>query len=78
MSYKDEFIARIKEVVDPMIYKAEDGFDVIEFSGVGFWTSDSLRVVADYLDERNKEWQDSIDEYFRQNPVTKEIEIDID
>lgn len=50
------YIKRIKEVVDPMIYKEADGYDVIEFEGVGFWTADSLRVIADYLDERNKSW----------------------
>lgn len=60
--HKQRYINRIKEVVNPMIYKEVDGFDVIQFTGAGFWTAESLRVIADYLDERNKPWDYIINE----------------
>ncbi len=59
-----KFIDRVREVVSPMIFRADDGFDVVEFSGSGFWTADLLRIIADYLDERNKPWSDIIDAEF--------------
>jgi len=60
--HKQKYINRIKEVVNPMIYKEIDGYDVIQFAGSGFWTAESLRVIADYLDERNKPWDYIINE----------------
>jgi len=60
--HKQKYINRIKEVVNPMIYKEIDGYDVIQFTGSGFWTAESLRVIADYLDERNKPWDYIINE----------------
>jgi len=33
---KQKYINRIKEVVNPMIYKEIDGYDVIQFAGSGF------------------------------------------
>ena len=59
---KTQYVNRIREVVNPMIYKEVDGFDVIQFTGAGFWTAESLRVIADYLDQRNKPWADIINE----------------
>ena len=59
--HKQIFIDRVREVVCPMIHMSDDGFYVVEFEGPGFWTADSLRVIADYLDECNKPWSDMID-----------------
>ena len=39
-----------------------DGYDVIAFDKPGFWTAESLRVIADYLDERNEPWDEMIRE----------------
>ena len=60
--HKQRYINRIKEVINPIIYKEVDGYDVIQFTGAGFWTAESLRIIADYLDERNKPWNHMIQE----------------
>lgn len=43
-------------------YKEVDGYYVFEstMNSNGFWTSHSLRLVADKLDEVNKEWDEQV------------------
>lgn len=56
----EEFKARILEVVEPDLLKEVDGFYYYFPNGTGFLTSEGLRVIADELDSRNKEWNDYI------------------
>jgi len=46
-----------------------DGFYYFDYITTpnGLWTSYSLRVVADLLEEMNKPYEDKIKEYFKNN-----------
>ncbi len=61
MTKYEEHVQRIRSKVKADCCMLEDGY-------VGYWplevrgymTADDLRIVADYLDERNKEWDEHI------------------
>jgi hypothetical protein len=43
--------------VDGSIYQEVDGFYVYSQHGAGCLNSHALRAMADYLDDKNKEWE---------------------
>lgn len=43
----------------------------------GSWSSQSLRLIADKLDEVNKPYSDSLDEYFKNKDNTGDLTIDL-
>ena len=47
-----------------------DGYYYMRFTNEnnGLYTSDNLRLIADAIDKYNKPWDDSISEYFKNNP----------
>jgi len=49
------------------MYKEVDGYYVYEYnnSRSGFWEAHALRMIADKLDEMNKDWDEGIKEYFK-------------
>ena len=59
----EDYTARIREVSEPDILAAEDGYRYY-FTSKGMWSADNLRTIADYLDELNKPWDDHIQDYF--------------
>ena len=54
-----------------------DGFFYFYYNGAGAWTSKTLRVIADKLDEVNKPFNDKIDKYFSENSC-EDGEFDLD
>ena len=59
----EEFKARILEVTDSQLIQEVDGFYYYFPKDGGFITSDGLRVIADELDRRNREWNEYINEH---------------
>jgi hypothetical protein len=51
-------------------YVEVDGFYTYQFvkENLGTWSAWSLRMIADILDELNKPYEESINEYFKNNP----------
>ena len=51
-----------------------DGYYYFDYvtSPNGLWTSYSLRMVADLLEEMNKPYEDNIKEYFKKNDETSD------
>ena len=49
------------------MYKEVDGYYVYEYNNSrnGFWEAHALRMIADKLDEMNKDWDEEIKEYFK-------------
>lgn len=65
MSKNDEYIARVREVVTPDIIMGDDGYRVWWPTKMnGYHTEADLRIIADYLEELNKEWDDEVKAYF--------------
>lgn len=58
------------------IIKDVDGFYYFWTNETGSWSSYSLRLIADKLDQINKRWNNNINEYFKNNDTTRTIEID--
>lgn len=48
-----------------------DGYYYMRFTDEnnGLYTPSNLRLIADAIDKYNKPWDDSIAEYFKNNPV---------
>jgi len=57
-----EYVRRVRGLVDPFVC-CDVGCSLVVCGGLVF-TSDSLRIVADYLDELNADWCGSVDDYF--------------
>lgn len=65
MSKKEEYIARVREVVFPDIITGDDGYKVWWPTKMnGSHTEVDLRIIADYLEELNKDWDDDVKAYF--------------
>ena len=62
-----EFKQRVIDIITSKseVYREVDGYMVYWPKGCGFMTAPMLRVIADYLDENNKEWSDKIDNEFK-------------
>lgn len=57
MTPKEYHVQRIKDMVKTDIETLEDGYKVWwPLHGTGYLSSFDLRVIADYLDELNKDW----------------------
>jgi putative lipoic acid-binding regulatory protein len=67
MNSKDAWRQRIIDTVMDELTTFEDGFVYWYPSEKGAFSSASLRVIADYIDQRNEVWQGEIDEYFENN-----------
>lgn len=48
-------------------YQEVDGYYVWVPEGNGAWDTYSLRLIANFLEEINKEWDEEIKEYFKNN-----------
>lgn len=59
----EEYKRRLLEVVDSQLIQEVDGFYYYFPENGGFITSHGLRIIADELDRRNKDWDDEITKY---------------
>lgn len=64
----EEFKARILEVSESQMLQEVDGFYYYFPKDGGFLTSAHLRILADELDRRNKDWSDYIDKTLGATP----------
>jgi hypothetical protein len=72
---KQRLISKLKQ--DNDIVMADDGFYCYWPDGAkGFLTSNNLRIIADYLDEENKLWQNNIDNYFSKKEIIDRVRLD--
>ena len=55
----------------------DDGYIYYWPSRGGALSAHTLRIIADELDKRNKEWDDDIRDYFATRPDTEEEEGEI-
>lgn len=55
---------RIKELMLPDLVTGDDGYKMWWVDGKGGYTPHSLRLMADILDEENKEWDKQLNDYF--------------
>jgi hypothetical protein len=55
----------IRRYADRHIIKLEDGCYYFWPDGQGSFNSYLLRLIADYLDEKNIVWEEQISEYFK-------------
>ena len=60
-------IIQVAEERGEFIY-LEDGYLYYAPDGIGAISAQQLRILADELDRRNKNWDDQINEYFRTGP----------
>lgn len=53
---------RIEKIVDKRkdIFPSDDGYLAFCPSGRGYHTAAELRILADILDDRNKEWDEEV------------------
>lgn len=68
MSKAEEQLKKFIEIIDKDIYVECDGYAVFNTSG-GYLYAYQLRLIADELDKRNKEWDDTINAYFERFEV---------
>jgi hypothetical protein len=66
MTKLQEHIELIRKCVTADIVTMEDGYKVWwPLHGHGYVNAVDLRIIADYLDELNKEWDAQVTEYFQ-------------
>jgi hypothetical protein len=65
----EEYIERLLEVVDKDILQEVDGMYYYFPTGTGMLASHGLRIIADELDRRNKDWNEQINKYLGENNV---------
>jgi hypothetical protein len=58
-----EYVRSIRRLVDPFVHVDVGGCRVVDWRGFG-WTPESLRIVADYLDELNVDWYRGVGSFF--------------
>lgn len=63
IDFKQRHIDNLRQKVAKELEVMEDGYKVWwPLHGSGYLNSFDLRVIADYLDELNKDWDTQIDE----------------
>jgi len=67
-----KIIQRVDEAGD--IFPLEDGFYYYGSSGGGALSSWNLRVIADELDKRNKDWDDQLNEHFEKEKKMEQFD----
>lgn len=55
---------RVVELMRPDIISCDDGYKVWWPVNMGAFSAHTLRLMADILDEENKEWDKQLNEYF--------------
>jgi len=58
----EDYTEQLIESVAEDIFPLEDGYHY--FSANGAFSSQSLRVIADHLDDLNWEWEENVQRYF--------------
>ena len=67
MSKYEEYKERTISVIKEDCCMLEDGYLRYWPQQIrGYLSADDLRIIADYLDESNKAWDDQVNEYFAQ------------
>ncbi len=66
MTNYEEHVQRVRSMCQADIETMEDGYRVWwPLHEHGYMNATDLRIVADYLDELNKEWDKQVTEYFQ-------------
>lgn len=62
----EKYKARLLEVTESQLIQEVDGFYYYFPQDGGFISADGLRIIADKLDRRNKDWNEYINKYLEE------------
>jgi hypothetical protein len=76
---QEEYEQRLKDklINDEEVISGDDGFySYWPKNSRGFLTSDNLRFIAKYLDEKSQSWHKELDEYFSKQRAEDQARLD--